>query len=314
MGRLLLWLFRCFVDSFLTPSLTPNPSPEGRGEQSVGCGERFALFLGLLLLPTFLFAQAFDPPRVALKHRSELTRIAHAEWGLNAPVAAFAAQIHQESGWNPNAVSRVGAKGMAQFMPATARWWCDFNKLSVDECQPSNPTWAMRGLVGYDKWLFARVHGGSDYDKFWAALRSYNGGLGHWQAEAKIALAGAQKDGSKTRPYDGASRADADKNTLEDARAAIDAACGRARRHVSHCAENLGYPRRILVEIMPRYASFGGLLLEDNNEVKNTIENIVKNKVKGFSLTPNPSPEGRGELIEGRNDRAPIGKFEGEAL
>lgn len=171
------------------------------------------------------------PSRAASAYRGDLTRAAHSAWGLDAPIPAFAAQIHQESGWNPNAVSKVGARGMAQFMPATATWWCALNDLAVADCQPSNPVWSMRAMVGYDRWLFQRVHGASEFDRLWAADRSFNGGLGHWQREA--ALAGSP------RRHD------------------IDAACGRASRAPVHCAENLGYPKRILIQLQPIYGGWG---------------------------------------------------------
>ena len=66
-----------------------------------------------------------QPPQAAARYKLTLLREAHSQWGLDAPVAAFAAQVHQESGWRADAVSRVGARGLAQFMPATARWWCE---------------------------------------------------------------------------------------------------------------------------------------------------------------------------------------------
>ncbi|MDT4329795.1 transglycosylase SLT domain-containing protein [Methylomonas sp. MV1] len=170
-------------------------------------------------------------PRAAWAYRGELTRVAHAEWGLDAPVAAFAAQIHQESGWNAQAVSRVGARGMAQFMPATAVWWCQVRRLPAEDCQPANPVWAMRALVGYDRWLYQRTKGG-EFDRYWAALRAYNGGLGHWLNEAKLAP------------------------SLK--RAEVDGVCGAASRAAVHCAENLGYPRRILLTLQPLYVAWGG--------------------------------------------------------
>ncbi|MCQ8103278.1 transglycosylase SLT domain-containing protein [Methylomonas sp. SURF-2] len=171
-------------------------------------------------------------PRAAVHYRAELTRIAHAEWGLDAPLAAFAAQIHQESGWRPDAVSRVGALGMSQFMPATARWWCELQRQRVLDCQPTNPAWAMRAMIGYDRWLLQRVKGASEFDRLWAALRSYNGGLGHWLNEAR--------------------------NAGSYQRAEVDRACGSARRSVVHCRENLDYPRRILLTLQPLYAGWGG--------------------------------------------------------
>src|SRR5207302_1257091 len=41
--------------------------------------------------------------------------------GLNPDL--FERQINQESGWNPNAVSQMGAIGIAQIMPRTAAGW-----------------------------------------------------------------------------------------------------------------------------------------------------------------------------------------------
>ncbi|MBO9538742.1 transglycosylase SLT domain-containing protein [Herbaspirillum sp.] len=183
----------------------------------------------------FVFAQTI--PASAAKYRGELVRAAHAGWGLDAPVAVFAAQIHQESGWNPEAVSQVGALGMAQFMPATARWWCETNGIASSACAPKNPTWAMRALVGYDRWLFDRVRGLNEFDRLWAMSRSYNGGLGHWQQEAAIVRPAIDHQ-------------------------SVDAACGKAKRHPSFCRENLDYPRRILIVLQPRYQGWGRSVME----------------------------------------------------
>lgn len=191
----------------------------------------FVIFTLVLCAFAGAACAAQTPPRDALKHRQELTRMAHEVWGLNAPIPVFAAQITQESAWNTQAISKAGAVGMAQFMPGTAKWWCDLNKLSALECQPTNPRWAMRALVGYDLWLYKRVWGLNEYDRMHAALRAYNGGLGHWQKEASIA-------GSRQR-------------------ALIDAACGKARRHPLHCKENLNYPHRILNVYQSRYYGWG---------------------------------------------------------
>jgi soluble lytic murein transglycosylase-like protein len=176
------------------------------------------------------------PPPAARTWRLTLLREAHSQWGLDAPVAMLAAQVHAESAWQPQAVSHVGAQGLAQFMPATATWWCAGNQVSAAQCQPTNPTWALRALVGYDKWLFDRLPAAGAEpqrlpDRLWATLRSYNGGLGHWQAEARLARSKARAD--------------------------VDAACGRARRAAVHCAENLAYPHRVLVQLQPRYQTWG---------------------------------------------------------
>ena len=140
-------------------------------------------------------------PSAAQQHKRTLVRIAHSEWGLGAPVAVFAAQVHQESAWRTDALSHVGAQGLAQFMPATARWWCGATGTAAADCQPTNPTWAMRSLVGYDKWLYDRAPAHyTPRDRMWVALRGYNGGLGHWQREAASAGLAQPSRTRLTRP------------------------------------------------------------------------------------------------------------------
>ncbi len=189
-----------------------------------------ALVFAVVLMAAPSHAQPV--PHAALQYRAELVRAAHTHWGLDAPVALLAAQVHQESAWRPGAVSHVGAAGLAQFMPATAAWLCGRTGTPSSDCLPHNPTWALRALVQYDRWLYDRLAvAGEAGPRWWATLRAYNGGLGHWQAEARVA-------GSTAQP-------------------AVDAACGRARRAALHCTENLAYPQRIMVALQPRYASWG---------------------------------------------------------
>ena len=196
----------------------------------------FAAAAGLVLVCALLAlalpVQA-QVPQAAQQYRALLVRTAHAAWGLDAPVAVFAAQVHQESAWRADAVSRVGAQGLAQFMPATATWIAGVDP-ALAARQPFSPAWALRALVTYDRWLYERTPARyAPKDRMWVALRGYNGGLGHWQAEA--AASGA------ARPT----------------RVQVDAACGRAKRAPVHCRENLDYPHRILVVIQPRYAAWG---------------------------------------------------------
>lgn len=172
-------------------------------------------------------------PQAAQQHRALLVRTAHAAWGLDAPVAVFAAQVHQESAWRADAVSHVGAQGLAQFMPSTTRWIAGLSP-DLAAQQPFNVAWALRALVTYDRWLYDRTPARyTPHERMWVALRGYNGGLGHWQAEA--AATGA----------------------VQPTRAQVDAACGSAKRAPVHCRENLGYPHRILVVLQPRYLQWG---------------------------------------------------------
>jgi soluble lytic murein transglycosylase-like protein len=170
-------------------------------------------------------------PRLANAHRRDLTRIVQQEWGLSGNVALHAAQIHQESAWKSDAKSWAGAEGLAQFMPSTATWIAEIHP-DLAPVAPYSPDWAMRAQSRYNKHLIARVQGHTDCDRWWHTLRSYNGGLGHLNAESRNAADAAD-------------------------RRATDATCGSARRSIKHCPENLGYPRRILIDLEPRYLTNG---------------------------------------------------------
>ena len=228
-----------YLGAILGLGLVKHGDPFPRGKWNFWWFAIRVVASGLVLVAGGFFApaaQAQEIPAEAHRYKRTLIRAAHGEWGLGAPVAVFAAQVHQESAWQPAAISRVGARGLAQFMPGTASWWCELTGTAAADCQPHNPTWAIRSLVGYDKWLYDRtpVRYG-EFDRLWVMLRAYNGGLGHWQREHEAAASGA----------------------VQPTRAQVDAACGKARRAAVHCRENLGYPHRILIVLQPRYAAWG---------------------------------------------------------
>jgi soluble lytic murein transglycosylase-like protein len=127
-------------------------------------------------------------PRAAAQYRRALTAEAHRVWGLDAPVALFAGQVHQESGWNPAAQS-VYAGGIAQFTPATAEW-IGVVDARLAEPAPFNPRWALRALVVYDLWLYQRITGtATECDRWAMTLSSYNGGLGWLNRDRRLASA-----------------------------------------------------------------------------------------------------------------------------
>ncbi len=94
-------------------------------------------------------------------------RTAAAKTGM--PYAVVACQISKESGFNPGAVSPVGAEGIAQFLPSTF--------IQYATGSPFNTTDAW---VAYTNFMVALLawSGGS----IWKALAAYNAGQGNWQA------------------------------------------------------------------------------------------------------------------------------------
>ncbi|WP_168199878.1 transglycosylase SLT domain-containing protein [Citricoccus sp. SGAir0253] len=96
---------------------------------------------------------------------------AAAEAGV--PAALVAAQIEAESGWNPTAVSPAGARGIAQFMPAT---WADYGA----GADPFDPDAGIGALGRYLKDLRGQVGhlAQSEAQRLELVLAAYNAGPG----------------------------------------------------------------------------------------------------------------------------------------
>jgi hypothetical protein len=95
----------------------------------------------------------------------QITRQTARKYGLDPNI--FAAQIKQESGFNPGARSPAGALGIAQIMPGTARSW------NVD---PGNPRAALNAAAAH---MASYV---KQFGNYADALRAYNAGPGAVQA------------------------------------------------------------------------------------------------------------------------------------
>lgn len=169
-------------------------------------------------------------PSEASKYRRDYTRVMHSEWGMDAPIASLAAQLHQESGWNCGAMSRVGAQGCAQFMPATATWLGQVDP-DLKGGDVFSPAWAFRAQAVYMRWLREKVKAAAPCDRMAFALSAYNGGLGYVYRRQKLS----------PDPWHCFDRTcDINPGILE-----------------ANQRENARYPRRVLLELEPIYLRAG---------------------------------------------------------
>lgn len=177
-------------------------------------------------------------PEASALYRHRVEQAAADVWGVGASPARLAAQLHQESGWRPLASSPVGAQGLAQFMPGTAKWIAQAFPEELGEFDPWDPHQAALAAAIYDKWLLDRVQPFgwtplSECTRWNFALRGYNGGETWLMRERGLTIAG------RGNPNDWRS--------VEKF---------RARGTAAH-RENIHYPRRILMTLEPAYIAAG---------------------------------------------------------
>lgn len=172
-------------------------------------------------------------PALSAAYRLKIERAVSAEFGLVAPIAVVAAQLQQESGFNPKAQSPY-AMGLAQFTPSTAKWLptvCPH----LGAFDPWNADQSIQAAACYDAWLHRNVRSyASNCDRIAFMLSDYNGGT-KWRLRDQAVAA---KAGADSTIWFG---------SVETA---------RSRGAAAH-KENRAYVRRILKVLMPIYVAEG---------------------------------------------------------
>jgi membrane-bound lytic murein transglycosylase MltF len=177
-------------------------------------------------------------PVKSYQYKALVLKEARYYWGPDANVALFAAQFHQESMWNNDAKSHVGARGLGQFMPLTAKdmqaRYKDLKDLPV-----YSPLWSIKALYLYDRELYNAIkpkvkpyiHNCSRYAMM---LSAYNGGLGWLNRDRALTIAAGKNPDIWWGNVDQYSK--------------------RAGWAIK---ENRGYPERIMFVHLPKYLAAG---------------------------------------------------------
>ncbi|MDT8428509.1 MAG: transglycosylase SLT domain-containing protein [Pseudomonadales bacterium] len=189
----------------------------------------------LLLLIASQAAAAAEIPATAWRYQHTLTAIAQREFGLPAPAALLAAQVHQESSWRADARSPY-AGGLAQFTPDTIAWLSRTYK-DIPPDAAFNPDAALAALARYNRHIYDRqaLPAHTECDRWAFVLSGYNGGPGWIDRDRRLCTASGQCD--NTRWF------------------------GHVEYHSERAEwamqENRHYPRRILGELHARYLGAG---------------------------------------------------------
>jgi hypothetical protein len=140
----------------------------------------------LLVTPPVMAQSVHSEPRASLAYKRDVIRLSRHAWGMDAPTPLFAAQIHQESTWNPNAKSPF-ASGLAQFTPSTAEWMVEVFP-ELERADTLNPIWSIRAMLLYNRWLYNRMEAKDECNRWAFALSAYNGGVGWIPRDKRLAV------------------------------------------------------------------------------------------------------------------------------
>ena len=191
---------------------------------------RFAVAVGLCLaLAASAGAQGW--PKAANQYR-KLWTSEFRKAGLHPRYETWLlGQITQESRWDPNAVSPVGATGLAQFMGATQRL---MERAYGDDLRglggPREPQWAIRAyLLLMKENVLAFRRAPDRLTRYYFGAAAYNGGPGYLRRERDAA--GGSWDWETVRAF-----------------------CREFRSDAS-CVENVEYPDHAL-RFAPRFRGF----------------------------------------------------------
>lgn len=141
----------------------------------------YGLRIGAALIAVAILmgcAPAQAGPLIPAKYDREIERTVARWWPAYPFAAAWKAQLYQESRLDPAAVSPMGARGLAQFMPGT--WAQVARELRLPPGLSPHHAWAIEAGAYYmaklrGQWTAPRPA----EDRHRLAQASYNAGLGH---------------------------------------------------------------------------------------------------------------------------------------
>ncbi len=120
-------------------------------------------------------------------------------------------------------------------MPTTADWISQrIPELSNKD--PFNPIWSIQAMVHYDHWLWQRIKAADKCQRMAMVLSSYNGGLGWLLRDKK------KTEAVGLNPWIWFGHVESQ----------------NAGRRASAWKENRHYSKHILLELAPRYLTWGG--------------------------------------------------------